>query len=213
MAVKPLFSLLSALVLLTACSADNPTTALPVDEEAALSVTPFGASVDTSDNTAITSTADGLPGLSDEELMTEVMPGQHDGFSYDNAKYPNAFVGPEFATENNPLAKSVIYFQYDSSQVQQDFLPVINAHAKHLVKHPFVRITLAGHADERGSPEYNIALGEYRAKAVARLMKIQGVTDDQLQIVSYGEEKPARLGHDEASWQLNRRVEILYQGK
>ncbi|NOR68611.1 MAG: OmpA family protein, partial [Methylomarinum sp.] len=70
-----------------------------------------------------------------------------------------------------------------------------------------------GHADERGSREYNIALGEQRAKSVYRMMKVQGVADNQLEIVSYGEEKPAEEGMNEASWQLNRRVEIAYQGQ
>ena len=75
------------------------------------------------------------------------------------------------------------------------------------------RITLEGHGDERGSREYNIALGEQRAKSVAGMMKVQGVSENQLQIVSYGEEKPAAFGSDEESWEKNRRVEIVYQAR
>lgn len=135
------------------------------------------------------------------------------GYGSGDAEYPNAFLGPEFSDPNNPLSKSTIYFMYDSSEVQQDFIPVIAAHAQYLLSHPTRRLTLEGHADERGSSEYNIALGEQRAKAVARMMKVQGVSEGQLQIVSYGEEKPAVDGHDEASYQLNRRVELLYQGQ
>ncbi len=127
--------------------------------------------------------------------------------------YPNAGIGPEFSDPNNPLSKSTIYFMLDSSQVQSDFVPVIAAHAQYLVAHPDQRIVMEGHGDERGSREYNIALGEQRAKSVASMMKVQGVSDSQLQIVSYGEEKPASFGHDEASWELNRRVELVYQGK
>jgi peptidoglycan-associated lipoprotein len=127
--------------------------------------------------------------------------------------YPNAGIGPEFSDPNNPLSKSTIYFMLDSSQVQNDFVSVIAAHAQYLVAHSGQRVVLQGHGDERGSREYNIALGEQRAKSVANMMKVQGVTDGQLDIVSYGEEKPASFGHDEASWELNRRVEIIYQGK
>lgn len=122
-------------------------------------------------------------------------------------------LGPEFSDPSNPLSKQTIYFMYDSSQVQQDFIPVIAAHAQYLVSNPAQRIILGGHADERGSREYNIALGEQRAKSVYRMMKVQGVSDNQLELVSYGEEKPIADGMDEASWQLNRRVEITYQGQ
>jgi len=127
--------------------------------------------------------------------------------------YPNAGIGPEFSDPNNPLSKSTIYFMLDSSQVQDDFVPVIAAHAQYLVAHPDQRVVMEGHGDERGSREYNIALGEQRAKSIVSMMKVQGVSESQLQVVSYGEEKPASAGHDEASWELNRRVEIAYQGK
>ncbi|MCK9622647.1 MAG: peptidoglycan-associated lipoprotein Pal [Methylobacter sp.] len=127
--------------------------------------------------------------------------------------YPNAHMGPEFSDPNNPLSKSTIYFMLDSSQVQDDFVPVIAAHAQYLVNHPGQRVVMEGHGDERGSREYNIALGEQRAKSVVSMMKVQGVSDGQVQIVSYGEEKPAAEGHDEAAWELNRRAEIVYQGK
>lgn len=121
-------------------------------------------------------------------------------------------LGAEFSDPASPLSKRTIYFQYDSSEVQQDFIPVIAAHAAYLLQHPQYRLVLGGHTDERGSSEYNIALGEQRAKAVARLMKVRGVPANQLTIVSYGEEKPAVDGHDEAAWQLNRRVELVYEG-
>lgn len=122
-------------------------------------------------------------------------------------------LGPEFSDPNNPLSKRTIYFMLDSSQVQQDFVPVIAAHAQYLVANPSQHVILEGHGDERGSREYNIALGEQRAKSVANMMKIQGVSDGQLDIVSYGEEKPAAYGSDEAAWEQNRRVEIDYQGR
>jgi len=139
--------------------------------------------------------------------------GYDDNVAITGTELSAAQLGPEFSDPQNPLSKQTIYFMYDSSQVQQDFIPVIAAHAQYLLAHPTQRMVLEGHADERGSREYNIALGEQRAKAVARMMKIQGVADKQLEIVSYGEEKPVAVEHDEASWQLNRRVELVYQGR
>jgi peptidoglycan-associated lipoprotein len=133
------------------------------------------------------------------------------GSGYTGVTGNNAFLGPEFSDPNNPLSRSTIYFVYDSSEVQPDFIPVINAHAKYLVAHPNQRLTLEGHADERGSPEYNIALGDQRAKAVAAMMKAQGASDSQMNLVSYGEEKPAVMGNDESSYERNRRVELSYQ--
>ncbi|MSR16451.1 MAG: peptidoglycan-associated lipoprotein Pal [Methylococcaceae bacterium] len=117
---------------------------------------------------------------------------------------------PEFSDPNNPLSKRTIYFMLDSSQVQQDFIPVIAAHARYLLANPSQHIVLEGNGDERGSREYNIALGEQRSKTVAGMLKAQGVSESQLGIVSYGEEKPMAMGHDESSWELNRRVELAY---
>jgi peptidoglycan-associated lipoprotein len=111
---------------------------------------------------------------------------------------------------NSPLAKRMIYFDYDSDQVKADSLATINAHGKYLARYPTQRVRLEGHADERGTREYNLALGERRAESVNRLLQLQGVLDDQIEIISYGEELPAASGHDERSWALNRRVEIVY---
>jgi peptidoglycan-associated lipoprotein len=124
-----------------------------------------------------------------------------------------ASLGPEFSDPNNPLSKRTVYFMLDSSQVLPDFVTVIAAHSQYLVANPSQRIVLEGHGDERGSREYNIALGEQRAKSVASMMKVNGVSEGQLDIVSYGEEKPAAFGSDEAAWEQNRRVVISYQGK
>lgn len=115
----------------------------------------------------------------------------------------------EYNDPNSPQAK-VIYFMLDSSEVQPDFVPIVNAHAQYLVANPSIHIILEGNTDERGSREYNVALGEQRATSVANMMKAQGVSDSQLQTVSYGEEKPAAMGSDESSWEQNRRVEIVY---
>ncbi len=122
------------------------------------------------------------------------------------------YSGSPLDDPQNPLSKRVIYFLYDSAEISPEFVPVIEAHARYLISHPQIQVTLEGHADERGSREYNIALGEQRANSVARKLEVLGVDQGQFSIVSYGEEKPAADGHDEASWQLNRRVEVRYPG-
>ncbi len=111
------------------------------------------------------------------------------------------------------LQTRVIYFDYDSAQIRPDDIAVVNAHGRYLADHANARIRLEGHADERGSREYNVALSEYRAQAVANLMKFQGVRPGQIETVAYGEEKPAELGHNEAAWARNRRVEIVYEAE
>lgn len=108
------------------------------------------------------------------------------------------------------LSKRVVYFEFDSSEIKDDARPVIEAHAAYLAERPKMSITLEGHADERGSREYNLALGERRAKAVQQIMQIKGVSSRQLNVVSFGEEHPIALGHDESDWAQNRRVELVY---
>ena len=113
---------------------------------------------------------------------------------------------------NSPLSQRVLYFELDSSQIKGEDRDIITVHAEFLAAHPEMTVVLEGHADERGSREYNIALGEKRAKSVKQLMTLQGVTEKQIQVISFGEERPVALGHDSSAWNLNRRVEILYTG-
>ena len=110
----------------------------------------------------------------------------------------------------SPLSVRIIYFEYDSTQISSDYRSTIEAHSLYLQQNPSTYITLEGHADERGSREYNLALGEGRAKADKQQMLLLGATSNQIRLVSYGEERPANDGHDDMSWQQNRRVEILY---
>lgn len=110
-----------------------------------------------------------------------------------------------------PLGTHTIYFEFDSSDVPASAQPIIEAHAAYLSEHAGASVTLEGHADERGSREYNIGLGEKRALAVRRLMSLLGATGPQVRTISYGEERPADAGHEESAWQLNRRVEIVYR--
>ncbi len=108
------------------------------------------------------------------------------------------------------LAKRVIYFDFDSSEIKGDGTDIVGAHAKYLANNPTARVRLEGHTDDRGSREYNIGLGERRAQSVRRALLLQGATEAQLSTVSYGAERPAVAGHDETAWAKNRRVEVVY---
>jgi peptidoglycan-associated lipoprotein len=113
---------------------------------------------------------------------------------------------------NNPLSKDrSVYFDYDEFIVKHEFAPLIERHGKYLAAHPSVVIKVEGHADERGSAEYNLALGQKRAQAVLGALKIYGVKDSQVEAVSWGEEKPATGTHDEAAWAQNRRADVSYR--
>lgn len=103
-----------------------------------------------------------------------------------------------------------VYFEFDDSTVQQQYLSVLEAHAAFLVKSGLT-ITLEGHADERGTQAYNLALGERRAKSVAQYLMNFGLASGQINVVSYGEERPADDGHTDSSWEKNRRVELNYR--
>ena len=108
-----------------------------------------------------------------------------------------------------PKTRSVIYFDYDSSEIRSEYLQVVTAHAAYLVKYPNAKVRLEGHTDERGSREYNIGLGERRARAVRRALQLQGATETQIATVSYGE-RPAVAGGEEQALAQNRRVEIVH---
>ena len=108
------------------------------------------------------------------------------------------------------LSKRRVYFAFDSSAVDDESRSIIEAHANYLAANPQVKVVLEGHTDERGTREYNLALGERRAQAVERMMRTLGVAAARVKASSYGEEKPVATDHDESSWRLNRRVEILY---
>lgn len=112
--------------------------------------------------------------------------------------------------ETDQLADRVVYFEFDRSDIPTEHLNTLDAHAQHLINNPDLKIRLEGHADERGSREYNIGLGDRRAQAVRRILLFQGVSNDQISTVSYGEERPAVEGHNEEAWAKNRRVEIVY---
>ncbi|HDM8152269.1 TPA: peptidoglycan-associated lipoprotein Pal [Vibrio harveyi] len=103
-----------------------------------------------------------------------------------------------------------IYFAFDNSTIAGDYEEMLAAHASYLSKNPALKVTIEGHADERGTPEYNIALGERRAEAVSNYLQALGVQADQISIVSYGEEKPLLLGQSEEVYAKNRRAVLVY---
>lgn len=116
--------------------------------------------------------------------------------------------GTGASTSAYSLSNKTVYFAYDGTDIDSAGQVVVENFGKYLAATSSAKLRLEGHADERGSAEYNIALGERRAQAVARALKTAGATDAQLSVISYGEERPAADGQDEAAWAKNRRVEL-----
>ena len=108
------------------------------------------------------------------------------------------------------MATKIFYFEFDRSDLSAEARTALVAHANYLKANPGQRYRLEGHADERGSREYNLALGERRARSTLEILRTEGVAEEQVQVHSYGEENPLSLGRDELSWQQNRRVELIY---
>jgi len=108
------------------------------------------------------------------------------------------------------LSNRTIYFEFDSAKLTSESIEILESHGDFIAGNGEVSVRLEGHADERGSREYNIALGDRRAQSVRRVLLFQGASSDQVETVSYGEEQPAVSGHDEESWSKNRRVELIY---
>jgi peptidoglycan-associated lipoprotein len=113
----------------------------------------------------------------------------------------------------SPLAQRRILFDYDSSAIRDEYRTLLEMHAQYLKNEKSAKLILQGHADERGSREYNLALGQRRSESVYKAMNLLGVPDTQMEAVSLGEEKPVVEGHDESAWAQNRRAELLYQGE
>jgi len=118
-----------------------------------------------------------------------------------------------FDNPESLLSKRVIYFDYDKSTVRSEYRGIVSAHAAYAAAHSTARVTLEGHADERGTREYNLGLAERRGNAVMGLMSAQGAKGSQLVVVSYGEERPTCRVSDEDCWAQNRRVEVVYTAK
>jgi len=172
----------------------QPTQQAPVEERAPSSVPQAGGSG------AATS---GVPGSGVTGAPTS--PG---------AGVPGAGApGGALRDPNNILSKRSVYFEFDSFTVSDQYKPLIEAHARYLVTNRNARMTMQGNTDERGSREYNIALGQKRADAVRRMLTLLGAQDAQIETVSLGKEKPKNAGHDEAAWAENRRADMVYAGE
>ncbi|MFO7954612.1 peptidoglycan-associated lipoprotein Pal [Thioalkalivibrio sp.] len=114
---------------------------------------------------------------------------------------------------DSPLAERLVYFDFDRDEVKSEFMPMLEAHAAYLAENPGARMRLEGHTDERGTREYNLALGERRAQSVRRVLNLNGASDDQLEVISYGEEMPVAFEQNEEAWAKNRRVELVYESR
>lgn len=148
--------------------------------------------------------------IEDQGRSIDAESAEADGAQAYGAEEEERSAMSELNDPNSPLSTRIIYFEYDSSEVQPEYRSVVEAHAAFLANHPDQSVTLEGHADERGSREYNLALGERRAESIKQQMTLLGASSSQIRTVSYGEERPAVDGHDDYAWSQNRRVEILY---
>ena len=171
---------------LAGCSS-TPTTEAPVDDRSAAGSTPGSSSG------AQTGSAAG---------------GGVTGSALGAGAGANALRDP-----NSILSKRSVYFDYDSFVVKDEYRPLVEAHARYLQQNRNARLTVQGNTDERGSREYNIALGQKRADSVKRMMTLLGATENQIETVSFGKEKPKNPGHDESAWAENRRDDMLYAGE
>ena len=138
--------------------------------------------------------------------------GADSGFSTNNqGGGGDISVSPLEAERQRLMQELVVYFDYDTADILPEFNALLAAHGQFLAQNPNTQLRLEGHADERGSREYNIGLGERRAQAVRRVLMLQGAGGTQLTTVSYGEERPTQTGSDDEAWRLNRRVELVYR--
>ena len=124
-----------------------------------------------------------------------------------------AIAGSPLKDPKNILSQRTVYFEYDSNVVKDEFRALLQAHAKYLVENRDARLRIEGHTDERGSREYNIALGQRRAEALKRVLTVLGVPEARIEAVSFGEEKPEASGNAEAAWSKNRRGVLRYAGE
>ena len=163
---------------------------------------------------------DGAPTIDDQTQMDGTMDGSgsdatsldgSDGGSLTPIVYDADLTAQQMLDKvDSPLAARIIYFDFDSAKISDDSLSVLEDHGNFIAGNGNVSVRLEGHTDERGSREYNIALGDRRAQSVRRVLLFQGASSDQLETISYGEEKPTMMGHEESAWGKNRRVELVY---
>ncbi len=148
---------------------------------------------------------DDMGGMDDSSMNNNANTGGGNAMPAD----PNAgMTAAQIRARDNALATTVFYFEFDRADLSAEAREALVYHATRLMENPSLRYRLEGHADERGTREYNLALGERRAQAVERYLQVQGVSAGQLEVISYGEERPVDPGTTEAAYARNRRVEI-----
>lgn len=170
-----------AAIFITACAT---TQEISIPDDAAQTGVTDGTMIISEDDVGVSASA-----ISDEQMSAEEMLEQGDSI----------------------LASRTIYFEFNSTALSDDTRSILEAHGAFIAENGEVNVRLEGHADERGSREYNIALGDRRAQSVRRVLLLQGASTDQIDTVSYGEEQPVSLGHTEEAWAENRRVELIYK--
>jgi len=124
-----------------------------------------------------------------------------------------AMAGSAINDPDNILSKRSVYYEFDSDAIKAEYKPLVIAHARYLREHNAAAMRIEGNADERGSREYNLALGQRRADAVKQMMQLMGVSTTRIETISYGEEKPRATSSDEAAWAENRRSDIVYRSE
>ncbi|MCK5647786.1 MAG: peptidoglycan-associated lipoprotein Pal [Gammaproteobacteria bacterium] len=182
-----LFLLIAPLIFLTACSTTSD------------------------DNTGDAAVEDRTGGGVGEEGYEGQTGGYNDSAMSDGtAVNGQSYSGDPISDPDSPLSVRTIYFEYDSITINSEGQSALNAHAEYLSLNPNKTMIIEGHTDERGTRDYNLSLGERRSRAVADFLTASGVSGQQIEVRSYGEENPVALDHNESAWQLNRRVELLY---
>ena len=179
--INKLYLLGVAAIFVTACAT---TQEIDIPDESTQAGSTDGTMIISEDDVGVSASA-----ISDEGLSAEEMLEQSDSI----------------------LANRTIYFEFDSAALSDETLSILEAHGAFIAENGEVEVRLEGHADERGSREYNIALGDRRAQSVRRVLLIQGASADQIDTISYGEEQPASREHTEEAWAQNRRVELIYK--
>ncbi|MDO8415283.1 MAG: peptidoglycan-associated lipoprotein Pal [Agitococcus sp.] len=213
MSHKNLAIALSLAVVLSATGCASLKGKKPVVEDTATTqTTPADTTTATDANSAETSGLNGKGGVNASGLGDNGANGQNGA----NASIANGKNGQNGSangevTMADLLTVRLVHFDYDSSDLSNADYQTLQAHAQYLSQNPTAKVLLAGHADERGTREYNMALGERRANAVQAYLNSNGAKSSQLDSVSYGKEKPLNDGNDEAAWAENRRVEIVYK--
>jgi peptidoglycan-associated lipoprotein len=184
--------LTATIALISACSS-TPEQAAPVENR----------------NATAQTTAPSTQGLS---TGTAAPSGVASAGNVGSAANPSG-LDPALRDPRSPLSKRSIFFDYDSFVVKDDYKTTVEAHAAYLKRTPNARIVIEGNTDERGSREYNLALGQKRSEAVKKVMALLGVTDSQIESVSFGEEKPRNAASNEQAWSENRRADVRYVGE